>query len=85
VTGFLSRGNAGSFQDAVNLAQATGLDASDALATVRHYQSRPGVSINLEQQVSDTIGIFARAGWATAMSNPSISLISIEPFQAAFR
>jgi high affinity Mn2+ porin len=70
VTGFLSRGDAGSFQDAINLSQATGLDASDALAEVRHYQSRPGVSINLEQQVSDTLGVFARAGWADGSVEP---------------
>jgi len=70
VTGFLSRGNAGGFQDAVDLAQATGLDASDALAAERHYQSRPGVSVNLEQQVSDTIGVFARAGWADGNVEP---------------
>jgi high affinity Mn2+ porin len=70
VTGFLSHGNAGSFQDANNLSQATGLDASDALAAVRHYQSRPGVSINLQQQVSDTLGVFARAGWADGNVEP---------------
>jgi high affinity Mn2+ porin len=70
VTGFLSRGNAGSFQDAINLSQSTGLDASDALAAVRHYQSRPGVSINLQQQVSDTLGVFARAGWADGNVEP---------------
>jgi high affinity Mn2+ porin len=51
----------GNFQDAVALSQATGLDASDALVAVRTYQSRPGVSLNLEQQVSDTVGLFARA------------------------
>jgi high affinity Mn2+ porin len=70
VTGFLSRGDAGSFQDAVALSQATGLDASDALAAVRHYQSRPGVSVNLEQQVSETVGVFARAGWADGNVEP---------------
>jgi high affinity Mn2+ porin len=70
VTGFLSRGDAGSFQAAINLSQATGLDASDALAAVRHYQSRPGVSVNLEQQVSDTLGVFARAGWADGNVEP---------------
>jgi high affinity Mn2+ porin len=70
VTGFLNRGNAGSFQDAINLFEATGLNVSDALAAVRHYQSRPGVSINLQQQVSDTVGIFARAGWADGNVEP---------------
>jgi hypothetical protein len=38
----------GNYQEAIDLSQATGLDASDALAAVRTYQSRPGVSINLE-------------------------------------
>jgi high affinity Mn2+ porin len=70
VTGFVSRGDAGSFQDAIDLSQATGLDASDALAEVRHYQSRPGVSANLQQQVSDTLGVFARAGWADGNVEP---------------
>jgi len=70
VTGFLSHGEAGSFQDAINLSQATGLDASDALAAVRHYQNRPGVSVNLEQQVSDAVGLFARAGWADGSVEP---------------
>jgi high affinity Mn2+ porin len=70
ITGFVSRGRAGNFQDALNLSQATGLDASDALAAVRTYQSRPGVSVNLEQQVSDNVGVFARAGWADGNVEP---------------
>jgi len=70
ITGFLSRGDAGSFQSALNLSQATGLDASDALAAVRIYQSRPGVSINLEQQITATVGLFARAGWADGNVEP---------------
>jgi len=70
LTGFLSRGNAGNFKDAINLSQATGLGVTDALAAVRHYQSRPGVSINLQQQVSDIVGVFARAGWADGNVEP---------------
>jgi high affinity Mn2+ porin len=70
ITGFVSRGRAGNFQDALNLSQATGLDASDALAAVRTYQSRPGVSVNLEQQVSDNVGVFARAGWSDGNVEP---------------
>ena len=68
ITGFLTRGNMGSFQDAINLAAMPGGaffgDPSDALAAVRHYQSKPGVSLNLEQQVNDWVGVFARAGWS---------------------
>ncbi len=70
ITGFLIRGRMGSFQDALDLSTATGLDASDALAAVRTYQSRPGVSLNLEQQVSETVGVFARAGWADGDVEP---------------
>ncbi|MGO9233619.1 MAG: carbohydrate porin [Methylocella sp.] len=70
VTGFVSRGQAGTFSDALTFAQLTGLDPSDSLAAVRRPQSRPGVSINLEQQVSDTVGVFARAGWADGNVEP---------------
>jgi len=37
---------------------------------VRTYQSRPGISLNLEQQVTDTVGLFARAGWADGNVEP---------------
>jgi high affinity Mn2+ porin len=73
ITGFVSRGNAGSFDDAIALAQQPGPlfgDVTDALAAVRVYQSRPGVSLNLEQQVNDTLGVFARAGWADGNVEP---------------
>jgi high affinity Mn2+ porin len=70
VTGFVSRGQAGTYTDALAVAQLTGLDPSNALASVRRPQSRPGVSINLEQQVSDTVGVFARAGWADGNVEP---------------
>jgi high affinity Mn2+ porin len=62
ITGFLSRGAAGKYSDALALAQATGQSAD--ITTVRSYTSRPGISINLEQQVTDALGIFARVGWA---------------------
>ena len=60
VTGYLSRGRAGHFTDAVALAAVTGTPAD--INAVRSYTSRPGVSVNLQQQVSDTLGVFARAG-----------------------
>ena len=37
---------------------------------VRRYVSRPGVSVNLEQQVTETVGVFARAGWADGNVEP---------------
>jgi high affinity Mn2+ porin len=68
VTGFLNRGRAGRFQDAITLAQITGEPAD--ITAVRRYTSRPGVSMNLEQQISDTVGVFARAGWADGNIEP---------------
>jgi len=68
VTAFLSRGRAGEFQDAVNIAQVTGQPAD--INAVRSYTSRPGVSLNLEQQVTETVGVFARAGWADGNIEP---------------
>ncbi|MBR1208155.1 MULTISPECIES: carbohydrate porin [unclassified Bradyrhizobium] len=62
VTGFLSRGRMGRFDDAVALTQATGGPADTA--SVRSYRSRAGVSVNLEQEVTRDLGIFARAGVA---------------------
>ncbi len=62
ITGFLSRGNAGKFNDAVALAQETGQPAD--ITAVRSYTSRPGVSMNVEQQINDNLGLFFRAGWA---------------------
>ncbi len=70
VTGFLIRGTQGKFRDALNRVQATGLDANAALAASRHYRSAPGASLNLEQQVSDTVGVFARAGLADGAIEP---------------
>jgi high affinity Mn2+ porin len=64
VTGYVIRGLMGNYNAAVALFQATGLDAGDALAAVRTYTSRPGMNLNLEQQVSENWGVFARAGWA---------------------
>jgi len=37
---------------------------------VRSWNSRPGVSVNLEQQINDTVGVFARAGWGDGKIEP---------------
>ena len=73
VTGFLSHGRAGDFQDAINLSQPGqpfAGDPNNALASVRIYRNRTGVSLNLEQQVNDSVGVFARAGWADGAIEP---------------
>jgi high affinity Mn2+ porin len=68
ITAFLSRGDAGNFQDAINLDAITGGPAD--INAVRQYTSRPGVSLNLEQQVSDNVGVFARTGFADGNIEP---------------
>jgi high affinity Mn2+ porin len=69
VTGFLSRGHAGLFADAIALAQATGMPADTGLVR-NHYNSRTGISVNLEQQITETLGVFARGGWADGTIEP---------------
>jgi len=64
MTVFDSRGRMGLLDQAVSLAQATGLDATTALDDVRRYRSRAGVSFSWEQQLSSDLGLFARAGKA---------------------
>jgi high affinity Mn2+ porin len=68
VTGFLTRGRMGRYADAIALGEAT--DSAPSTALVRHYRSRGGVSLNFQQQVSDTVSLFARAGLAGGASEP---------------
>jgi high affinity Mn2+ porin len=68
VTGFLTRGRMGSFQDAIQLAAITGGPAD--ISAVRQYQSRGGISMNLEQQLVPNVGLFVRAGIADGHKEP---------------
>ena len=68
VTGFLTRGRMGSFEDAIALAAVTGGPAN--IAAVRQYQSRGGVSMNIEQEITPDLGTFIRAGWADGNVEP---------------
>jgi high affinity Mn2+ porin len=58
----------GSFQDAIQLAAITGAPAD--ITAVRQYQSRGGISMNLEQQLMPNVGFFARAGIADGTKEP---------------
>jgi len=64
VTLFDSRGRMALLSDAVSLAQATGENIGATLVDVRRYRNRTGVSLNLQQQLSSDLGMFARAGKA---------------------
>ena len=68
VTGFLTRGRMGTFADAIALGLATG--TTPTTAAVRVYQSRGGVSMNLEQEITSNVGAFVRAGWADGTKEP---------------
>jgi high affinity Mn2+ porin len=56
---WLNRGRMANYNAAVNLGQETG--TTPDVANVRHYSSRPGVALNLEQQIAPDLGLFARA------------------------
>jgi high affinity Mn2+ porin len=58
---WLSGGNLGTYSDALALAAATGQTPSTA--AVRSYRNKYGIALNLEQQLTADLGLFARAGW----------------------
>lgn len=60
ILAFLSRGRMGSFADALALSRQTGQPPNTAL--VRRYGSRLGISLNMEQPITDDLGVFLRAG-----------------------
>ena len=59
--GFLSHGRMGEYAEATAIALQTGTPAD--IAAVRKGHNRGGVSLNLEQQITEEIGVFGRAGW----------------------
>lgn len=56
---FANRGRMANYNDAVRLAQQTG--ATPDVAAARRYATRPGLALNLEQQVMSDLGAFMRA------------------------
>lgn len=58
LTAFANHGHMADYEDAVALSQNSGQPA-DA-AAVRHMAWRPGAAVNFEQQLSETLGAFAR-------------------------
>lgn len=72
LTGFVSHGRMGRFDDAVALAAATSTTPDTAL--VRQMRDRAGVSANLSLGLSKDVGVFVRAGVANG---------DIEPYEFA--
>lgn len=59
ITGFRNRGQFGRFADALALANGQ----TPELLPVRRMQSRYGIAMNVEQEVTGALGVFLRAGY----------------------
>ncbi len=60
LTGFASRGNMALLNDAVAYAQTHSTPVDPV--SVRRFSTSLGVSLNAEQEITDTVGVFARVG-----------------------
>jgi high affinity Mn2+ porin len=56
---WLTRGNLGTYLDAISLGEATGTKPSTG--AVRSFRTKGGFGLNLEQQIATDFGVFARA------------------------
>jgi high affinity Mn2+ porin len=68
LTVFRNHGRFATYDDALALAQATG-QVPD-LTPMRAPRTRWGASVNAEQALSDTLGVFGRIGWADGSIEP---------------
>ena len=66
--GWLNQAFSGSFSDAVNISNTTGIDVNTAIEQTRKGRTEYGYVINMEQQVSDDVGVFARWSWNNGKS-----------------
>jgi high affinity Mn2+ porin len=66
VTGFSTHGRMGRYADAVALAAGQLAD----IGAVRRYGVRSGISVNAEQSLTDTLGLFLRVGSAGGDQEP---------------
>jgi len=68
ILSFMSHGRMGLFSDAIQVSELTGQPAD--IASVRHLHERAGVSINIEQHLTDDLGVFMRAGYDDPSREP---------------
>ncbi len=66
LTGWFSRGNFANLDDAVAYGAAHG--SAPDVALVRRFRDRSGLAVNAEQEVSDRVGVFLRAGFGDGSS-----------------
>ena len=78
LTGYVIAGQQGNFPQAVALFNQFGTNTPTPIASgntaadywmnaSRSYQRVPGINFNMEQQLTDTVGMFARAGWVNGL------------------
>jgi high affinity Mn2+ porin len=60
---FLNSVFAGSYNDAVTLANQLGLTADNTIAQTRQGRIKVGYYLNAQQEIADDIGVFARWSW----------------------
>lgn len=70
LTGFESRGRMALLDEAISLAQTTGVNLNTALVDARQYRGRQGAVLGLEQPVTEAVGIFARISKAAGNVEP---------------
>jgi high affinity Mn2+ porin len=68
VIGWVNEYFAGSYRDAVNLSTATGIDPTTAIIQSRQSQTKYGYVFNIEQTITDNIGVFGRWSWNNGKS-----------------
>ena len=61
ITGYMTRGRMGDYGAAILLGVASG--TAPNVGAVRQYRSRTGLGVSLEQAITPTLGLFARAGF----------------------
>ena len=69
--GWLNEAFAGNFQDALNLSLATGIDPNTAIVQTRQGRASYGYVVNLEQTISDDVGLFGRWSWNSGKTEVS--------------
>ncbi|MBV9510139.1 MAG: carbohydrate porin [Caulobacteraceae bacterium] len=68
VTWYLTQGRMARFADAIALGEATGAPAD--VSKVRRFRGRQGFSVNLQQELTDSLGVFVRGGIADGSLEP---------------
>ena len=63
VIGWVNEYFAGSYRDAISLSLATGIDPTTAIVQSRQSQTKYGYVFNIEQAITDDVGVFGRWSW----------------------